>query len=167
MESLPPNVNFTYEGSIAPDQVAAVFQGADAFLFPTKGKNFGHVIAEALAEGCPVITTPTTIWTSLLRHGARLTFDDNREAVTWLENLAGHTREQRGEGTQRAQQLYRNWRQGDASKESLFSAALEARDPKGARHVVVRTDRFPASRAPMHGQSSGQWLPTDCARRKS
>src|SRR5581483_8212658 len=34
-------------------------------LFPTHGENYGHVIREALAAGCPVIISDQTPWRGL------------------------------------------------------------------------------------------------------
>jgi glycosyltransferase involved in cell wall biosynthesis len=63
--SLPPNIEVRYEGEIAHDRVAQVFAEHDLFLFPTLGENFGHVIAEALLAGCPVLTSDRTPWRNL------------------------------------------------------------------------------------------------------
>ena len=39
-------------------------------VFPTAGENFGHVIAEALSESCPVMCSDATPWTERLDGGA-------------------------------------------------------------------------------------------------
>jgi glycosyltransferase involved in cell wall biosynthesis len=54
-----------YEGEIAHERVGQVFAEHDLFLFPTLGENFGHVIAEALLAGCPVLTSDQTPWRNL------------------------------------------------------------------------------------------------------
>ena len=40
------------------------------FIFPTFGENYGHVIAESLASGCPILLSDTTPWNMLERYGA-------------------------------------------------------------------------------------------------
>lgn len=35
------------------------------FFFPTKGENYGHVIAEALCAGLPIVIADTTPWRNL------------------------------------------------------------------------------------------------------
>lgn len=44
--------------SDAPDGIVnAAYSGATVFLFPSKAEGFGWPVAEAMASGCPVITT--------------------------------------------------------------------------------------------------------------
>ena len=66
MEQLPENIQINYCGSIPMDEVGKTFQNYDVFLFPTINENYGHVIAEALANGCPTILSKgTTPWDDL------------------------------------------------------------------------------------------------------
>ena len=47
-------------------KVGDVYQKYDCFLFPTLNENYGHVIAEALANGCQVVLSKgTTPWDDL------------------------------------------------------------------------------------------------------
>ncbi len=69
IRALPPNVHVTYRGSIPHDQVGAVISEHDIFLLPTLGENFGHVILEALAVGCPVLISDRTPWRGLEEKG--------------------------------------------------------------------------------------------------
>ncbi len=46
-----------FHGSVPQAQLFAAFERADVFIFPTLSDGFGLVIAEALAQGLPVITT--------------------------------------------------------------------------------------------------------------
>ncbi len=65
ISTLPSNVNVTYQGGILSNVVKEVFASYHAFLFPTWGENFGHVILEALSVGCPVIISDQTPWQRL------------------------------------------------------------------------------------------------------
>ncbi len=56
-------------GVLAPEAVPAVMSGADAFLLPSLGENFGHVILEALGAGCPVVISDRTPWRGLQARG--------------------------------------------------------------------------------------------------
>ncbi|MET3900824.1 glycosyltransferase involved in cell wall biosynthesis [Devosia sp. UYZn731] len=62
---LPRSVRFRHMGQIAPDAVPAILGGADVLLLPSHGENFGHVVAEALGAGCPVILSDRTPWRDL------------------------------------------------------------------------------------------------------
>ena len=62
---LPANVVFTYCGLLQPLEVAPTLAKYDLFLFPTFGENYGHVIAEALSAGLPILISDTTPWRDL------------------------------------------------------------------------------------------------------
>lgn len=63
--SLPENVIVNYKGLISHDSVHSVFSQYDCFVFPTLSENYGHVIAESLLVGTPVITSNQTPWTTI------------------------------------------------------------------------------------------------------
>lgn len=65
METLPPHVRVTYRGLLKHEDVRATFSCYSAFLFPTQGENYGHVIFEALSGGCPVVLSDQTPWQDL------------------------------------------------------------------------------------------------------
>ncbi|KEF34226.1 hypothetical protein RDMS_08205 [Deinococcus sp. RL] len=51
-----------YRGVAEHQRVREIFSSYDVFLFPTLGENYGHVIWEALAAGCPVVVSDQTSW---------------------------------------------------------------------------------------------------------
>lgn len=69
IRKLPPHVRVNYLGVIRPEQVPDLFRKHDLFFFPTTGENYGHVIAEALAAGTPVLISNTTPWRDLEADG--------------------------------------------------------------------------------------------------
>jgi len=69
LASLPENVCVTYLGDIKHSQVAETMALHDLFFFPTRGENYGHVIAEALSAGTPVLIADTTPWRDLQQAG--------------------------------------------------------------------------------------------------
>ena len=70
IKDLPENVKANYKGLVGHDQVHEVFSQYDAFLFPTLSENYGHVIAESLIVGTPVIISDQTPWRNLEQVGA-------------------------------------------------------------------------------------------------
>jgi glycosyltransferase involved in cell wall biosynthesis len=70
LDRLPPNVTVHCHGPVPHARVAAIFRDHELFLFPTLGENFGHVVLESLAAGCPVLVSDRTPWRGLARYGA-------------------------------------------------------------------------------------------------
>ena len=58
------------ESAVYGEEKLNTFRSADLFILPTRGENFGMVVAEALAAGTPVITTTSTPWSNLVSNGA-------------------------------------------------------------------------------------------------
>ena len=69
MALLPPNIRVQFCGEIVHERIAPVFAAHDLFLFPTFGENYGHVICEAMAAGCPVLISDQTPWRNLEASG--------------------------------------------------------------------------------------------------
>lgn len=87
---LPATVTVNYLGSADPDQVVQIFSRYDLFLFPTGGEAYGHVIAECLTSGTPVLTSTQTGWRNLQAEGLGWDIDLVRDDafVEVIENLA-------------------------------------------------------------------------------
>lgn len=127
IENLPSHVRVICDGPLGTEQVLDVFRESDVFLFPTKGENFGHVVAEALSVGCPVVVGEATIWGGVLREGGGLVSDNRRATVEFLGNLAALEPGQKDEGREQALSAYRNWFSQTISKPSLFVEASRVR----------------------------------------
>lgn len=67
VKRLPPNVHARFIGHVDHSEVPDTLARFDVFLLPTKSENFGHVIREALASSCIVLTSKSTPWTGMLR----------------------------------------------------------------------------------------------------
>lgn len=108
----PANTHITYHGELAHDRVAEVLAQFDALILPTKGENFGHVIAESLAAGCPVICSDRTPWTTVLVSGAGEVVQ-GFNAEDWAEVLqawASMTPSDRWQRKLRTREAYEAWR---------------------------------------------------------
>ena len=65
LDELPANVSWEYSGDLHPSEVKATFARFDVFLFPTRGENYGHVIAESLLSGTYALISDQTPWVGL------------------------------------------------------------------------------------------------------
>ncbi|TRY15753.1 glycosyltransferase [Shewanella hanedai] len=69
IEELPSHIKVKYMGSLKPVEVVSTLSHYDVFFFPTAGENYGHVIAEALCAGLPLLIADTTPWRDLQKYG--------------------------------------------------------------------------------------------------
>ena len=65
VRTLPENVRVEYRGEVPHQQVSECLAKSDLFFLPTRGENYGHVIVEAMAAGCPVLISDQTPWRNL------------------------------------------------------------------------------------------------------
>lgn len=79
IDKLPANINVSYCGLLSHEQVHDTFSKYDVFLFPTLSENYGHVIAEALFAGTPVIISNQTPWNDIntVNAGAAIDLKNN------------------------------------------------------------------------------------------
>jgi glycosyltransferase involved in cell wall biosynthesis len=67
---LPERIQVEWLGPIKPVEVMAEFGKAHVYVLPTETENHGYTIQEALACGCPVLTSLGTPWKDLEAYGA-------------------------------------------------------------------------------------------------
>lgn len=67
---LPKNVSVRYHGPLDPARVLGELGQRQFFVLPTLGENYGHVIIEGAAAGCPIIISDRTQWLDLQKTGA-------------------------------------------------------------------------------------------------
>lgn len=67
--TLPQHIQVQHKGTLNPDEVVKTLGKYDVFFFPTMGENYGHVIAEALCAGLPIVIADTTPWRNLQQLG--------------------------------------------------------------------------------------------------
>lgn len=96
INQMPSNVKVEYKRTLAPDEVGEVFKEYDCFLFPTINENYGHVIAEALGNGCiAIISKGTTPWDDLESNGGYVcSLDHPEEFERALREVAGLSTEE-------------------------------------------------------------------------
>jgi glycosyltransferase involved in cell wall biosynthesis len=110
-EACPPNIVVRYRGEAAPEQVRKIFARYDCFLFPTRGENFGHALAESLSAACPIVCPDTTPWTTVLASGGGVVVDRSVEALRQaIEEFAAASPAQRHARRVAAAKAYEAWR---------------------------------------------------------
>lgn len=88
-KEIPGNVKCAYRGIAESDAVPKIWAEYDVFLFPTRGENYGHVIAEAMAAGCIPVISDQTPWLDLYEHncGYVLPLSDTRAFTAAIDEL--------------------------------------------------------------------------------
>ncbi|WP_422752470.1 glycosyltransferase family 4 protein [Micromonospora sp. WMMD708] len=111
--TMPGHVRVRYLGELAAADVMPTFSRYDAFLFPTLGENFGHVILESLASGCPVVCSDNTPFSDLIADTGGMVVRPATAAglSRALDLLADRTPAERAEAKVAAGRRYRHWRQ--------------------------------------------------------
>jgi len=99
LQKMPDHVTARYVGTVDPADVMATLSRYDLLFLPSGGENYGHVIAESLTCGTPVLTSDHTPWRNLEER--RLGWDlplDNPEAFgRVIETIASESEEDRFE----------------------------------------------------------------------
>ncbi|MGV3652552.1 MAG: glycosyltransferase [Devosia sp.] len=67
---LPQTITVAWKGPLEHQAVKHELAGYDVLLSPSRGENYGHVIAEALSVGTPVLISDQTPWRNLEGSGA-------------------------------------------------------------------------------------------------
>jgi glycosyltransferase involved in cell wall biosynthesis len=129
---LPSNVLVAYKGELAPADVRRTFHGYDAFVFPTGGENFGHVIAESLSASCPVICSDETPWSEVLEAGGGAVVQHLTagELGAELQRFVVLTPAERLEARQAAGRAYRSWRPNSVGPNILEEARLDGSETR-------------------------------------
>lgn len=131
---VPSNIFVQWVGGIPAEQIPQLMSNHDLLFLPSLGENFGHVIAEALGAGTPVLLSDTTPWRGLteLGVGYDLPLDQPdlfRKALydKWRQSQA-QASEMRTRASSYARERQRNGADVEANR-TLFHTALAASQP--------------------------------------
>ena len=83
---LPANIEIEYRGLLEYEKVFGKLAEYHFFILPTLGENFGHVFIEALAAGCPLLTSDRTPWRDLEKKNIGWDLPLEKPAQ-WIEKL--------------------------------------------------------------------------------
>jgi glycosyltransferase involved in cell wall biosynthesis len=125
-EQMPSNVQVRFLGAKSHEEVRETLAAYDLMACPTKGENFGHVIAEALSVGCPVMCADVTPWTARLASGGGVVVDEN-SAAGWARAITDYARfssEERLERRLAAASAYDKWK-AESSEPHFFTLLMK------------------------------------------
>lgn len=90
IKQLPSHITVEYKGEVVPNHVPEVMGRYDLFFLPTRGENYGHVIAESLLVGTPVLISDRTPWRGLEAEsmGWDLALEDREAFANCLNRLS-------------------------------------------------------------------------------
>ena len=90
IRDLPNNIQVEYFGPLKHDEISSTINRHDFLFLPTRGENFGHSIAECLANGTPIIISDKTPWVDLKEKGIGwdIPLNDMNRYVSILEEIA-------------------------------------------------------------------------------
>jgi glycosyltransferase involved in cell wall biosynthesis len=123
---LPANVSVSFLGPVPHEDIRKVLATYDVMACPTKGENFGHVIAESLSVKCPVLCANVTPWTARLSAGGGVVVSENTPAgwAAAVNAYAGLTREEVIQRRITAGAAYNEWK-GASKGPHFFSLLLQ------------------------------------------
>lgn len=115
----PPNVKVNYIGSLPHAEARKKFSEYHFFLFPTMGENFGHVIAESLSVGCPVVLSDQTPWVGLEKKGIGwdIPLDDKQEWQRALQQCVDMNNDRYSDMSIAASEYFNLWAQNGQMKQ--------------------------------------------------
>lgn len=104
IDTMPDNVIVKYKNVIEPDKINSTFHKYHFMLLPTTGENFGHIIFESLASGCPVLISDQTPWKNLLEQGVGwdISLGNRSIYVNRIEQCIGMDQQEYDEMSKRA-----------------------------------------------------------------
>ncbi len=122
------DIKLIYE-PLSHEQLVPLYQGAMGFLFPSLRETFGMPIIEAMACGCPVITSNVTGCAEIAGDAAILVDPRSTEAITnAMESIVKDRllrRQLREKGLKRAAQF--TWRKSAEKHLKVFENALRGK----------------------------------------
>src|SRR5262249_1911514 len=130
-----------YTGEAGHDDLQRRLPNYDVMILPTLGENFGHVVVEAWAAGCPVLISDRTPWRQLTSRG--LGWDVPLDHPAWtaaiatcLDMSAEDHLAMRRRAREQARRVWREGVDGDALLQRLFDEAARRPAPRSGLDVV-------------------------------
>ena len=115
-----------FKGYVSEDELLRLFQTARFFIYPSMYEGFGLPILEAMACGCPVITSNTSSMPEVAGEAALLVdpyqIEEIKNAIYTLTKDAGLCNKMSAEGIRRASQF--SWQRAAEQTSQVYEKAL-------------------------------------------
>lgn len=121
-DTLRANVSVAFRGPMSHSDILDELETYHLMVMPSRGENFGHVIAEGLSRSLPVFCSAQTPWSEILSAGGGrvLTSNTSSEWGRQIDEVAGYDQDQLRAMKMQAGDAYRAWRNAETT-ESVFS----------------------------------------------
>jgi glycosyltransferase involved in cell wall biosynthesis len=128
---LPPSIRVAFCGPVEHELVPQTLGKYHFFVLATLGENFGHVVPEAWAAGCPVLISDQTPWVGLeaKRLGWDIPLGDETRWRTALQNCVDMDQHTYTALSQACRQFVSGWANSphlDRENIGLFEKVLHA-----------------------------------------
>lgn len=135
--TLPANVAVQYHGPVEPERVLVEMSQRHFFILPTLGENYGHVIVEAAAAGCPVVISDRTQWLGLRdqNSGWDISLEDRarwRSILQGCVDMVGEQYESMAESASRFGRSVMQSRENLNANVDLFRRTIQGKVVTGA-----------------------------------
>jgi len=87
MQNMPGNIQVSYRGVADHGDVLKILAAYDLLFLPTRGENYGHVIAESMSAGTPVLVSDQTPWRDLAKHGVGWDLPLDKDGSAFLQAI--------------------------------------------------------------------------------
>ena len=140
VEQLPSHVRVRYCGEVPHEEVVSRMVEADLFFLPTRGENYGHVVAEAISAGTPVLISDQTPWRNLEAKGVGwdLPLSDEGRFVQAIEAIHRMPIEERQLWRSRIRRFAREVLGGSEAREANRRLLMQA--ASGSARVTSRSN---------------------------
>jgi glycosyltransferase involved in cell wall biosynthesis len=96
---MPEHVRVEYRGSASFERVTEILASYDMLFLPSQGENYGHVIAESLSVGTPVLISDRTPWRNLRQEGVGWDLPINKGAAPFHQAFEEANKRRHVEGS--------------------------------------------------------------------
>jgi glycosyltransferase involved in cell wall biosynthesis len=144
ISKLPENMRINIVGTVSYAEGLALLKQHHLFVLPTVYENFGYVVLEALAAGCPVLVSERTIWTSEIdnKAGRAIPLDQKDVWESALKEFVGLGHAEYSKMSVTARQVAATWLSRPENEMATKTVLEKAYGPPQRNELGSRLDRL-------------------------